>query len=273
MKKIIDFVKSSTRQLVEIVALLAVMVIPWFIPLHELFEDYLTSNSLSPENIWWYVALSQGKPIASLILFALLLVPIRKNNVDFVMNGRYLYHDYCYAWYWFCAKVLGIKKCNLILVPIHMQFKLAIRGTFCEYPMNDNDYPVVENEPDCSVSLIHQDETSKIINLVLEDTYPIMENQIRSQNRKKYTIKVSRNNGCSGRHFSPKFVDATLNMLNGYNRIQIANVYATTNPKNTLYIARQVFGKVDRGNIEHLYVFQQMSNGKRMFEAKGDKIF
>lgn len=272
-KNILDFIKCNTRQIFEVLALIVAIAIPWVVNLQELFKEYLANNFLEPDNMWWYLALTIGKPKASLILFFLLLLVIRRINAEIVMNSKYVYHDYCYGWYWFCAQILGIKKCSLILVPIHMQFKLTIRGTFSDYPLQDEDYPIVDNEPDCNVSITHEDKDRGTINLILEDTYSVGERQISKNNRELYTIKVSRYDGSNSRHFSQKLIDATAKALNEYKRIPIVNIYATTNPKNTFHIARRVFGSIGRGNVEHLYVFQQSTDSRRMFDAEGHKVF
>lgn len=273
MKKVVGFIKSNLRQIFETIGLIGAIALPWGVDLQELFRKYLENNTLTPDNMWWYIALTYGKPIASLVLFVAILIIFRKLNAEYVMNRRFIYHDYSYAWYWFCSKVLGIKKCNLILVPIHMQFKLAIRGTFDDYPLQDDDYPLLENESECSISKVHKDRNNRTINLILEDTFSIEDQQVDKQNRDIFTIKVSRNDGSNSRHFSQRFIDATINALKEYKQISILNVYATTNPKNTLHIARRVFGSVERGNVGHLYVFQQNKDEIRSFERKGHKIF
>jgi len=273
MKKTVGFIKSNLRQIFETIGLIVAIILPWVVDLQNLFRKYLGNNILTPDNMWWYIALTYGGTIASLFFFTVTIIILRKINAEYVMNRRFIYHDYSYAWYWFCSKVLGIKKCNLILVPIHMQFKLAIRGTFDDYPLQDDDYPLLENESECSISKAHEDRDNRTINLILEDTFSVEDQQVDKQNRDIFTIKVSRNDGSNSRHFSQKFIDATINALKEYKQISILNVYATTNPKNTLHIARRVFGSVDRGNVGHLYVFQQNKDEKRTFEKKGHKIF
>jgi len=42
---------------------------------------------------------------------------------------------------------------------------------------------------------------------------------------------------------------------------------------NTKHIGKRAFGLGERGNVEHLYVFQQSKDGRRRFEEKGRKIF
>lgn len=277
MKKIADLfinnIISNAIQIFETILLIVAILVPWIVNLQDLFEKYTTNNILTPDNMFWYILLTYGKPIASFLLLILVLFTVRKKNSEYVMNRRFIYHDYSYAWYWFCSKILGIKKCILILVPIHMQLKLAIRGTFDDYPIQDADYPILENESECSISKFHEERNNKIINLILEDTFSIDEQQVDIQNRDVFTIRVSRNDGCNSRHFSQKFIESTINTLNKYKQITVVNVYATTNPKNTLYIARQVFGAVGRGNVMHLYVFQQNKDEKRTFGKEGYKIY
>lgn len=94
------------------------------------------------------------------------------------MNRMRVYHDYSYTWYWVCAKILGITSCDLVLVPIYMQFKLVIRATFSEYPLDGTEYPVAENESESKVSELNHKKTKGEINLVLEDTYIIEERQL-----------------------------------------------------------------------------------------------
>lgn len=274
MKKVFDDIKSNERQIVEIVVLVVVAIVPFYIDLRVLFKDYLESNPLSPDNFVWHTAITYGKYVASVIFFFLILLVIRKSSNDFVMNRRNEYHDYGYAWYWSCAKVLGIKKCNLILVPIYMQFKLVIRGTFDEFPLNEDEFPVIDNEPDCNVTIINADASGDEINLILEDTYPIVDKQIPKDKRGLQTIKISRNYGnTNGRHFSQKFIEATINAVRGIKRVTVINIFATTNPLNTQHIAKRVFALGGRGNVEHLYVFQQVNSGKRIFKSKGHNIY
>lgn len=266
-------IRSNIRQILEIIVLAVVVVLPQFVDFHGLFKDYLEKNYLSPDNWMWYLALSYGKWIITIVLVLFVLCAIRKFNNEFVMNRSNVYHDYCYGWYWFCAKVLGIKKCNLVLVPIYMQFKLIINETFEEYPLNEEEYPVVDNEI-IKVTKSNENALQNEINLILEDTYIIKDNQIPFSKRNRYTIKISRNDGNSrGRHFSQNFIETTINTVREFQSIPVMNVYATMNPLNTKHIAKRVFALGDRGNVAHLYVFQQNNNGIRKFESRGYKIY
>ena len=274
MRKLSEDISSNGRQILEIMALIIALSIPWVIDLQELFKEYLSNNPISPDNLIWQVALRMGNFVASVILFFFVLIMIWKLNKGFVMNHMRVYHNYCYAWYWICAKILGINSCDLVLVPIYMQFKLVIRATFPEYPLDTTEYPVVENESDSKITELNHEEPTKEINLILEDTYVIEERQIPKSKQGYRTIKISRNNGADGsRHFSQIYIDAIIKCIRGLRGKVVVNVYATTNPLNTKHIAKRAFGLGERGNIQHLYVFQQSKDGRRRFEEKGRKIF
>ena len=190
------------------------------------------------------------------------------------MNNDNVYHNYPYVWYWFCAKVLGIKKCNLILVPIYMQFKLVIENIFKDYPLDEADFPAIEDEPECIVKKKNMRADLSEINLILEDTYVIESNQIPFRKKTLPTIKISRNIGNSHtRHFSPKFVNAVSEEIRKLPQVYIVNIYATTNPMNTVRIIRSTFKMADRGNIQHVFVYQQKRSGIRRFDGKGHKIY
>ena len=274
MKKLCEKISSNGRQILEVVALIIVVSIPWLVDLQKIFKEYLANHPISPDDFYWQAAFRRGKPVASVLLFFAVLLVIRKFNQGFVMNRKHVYHDYCYAWYWFCAKLLGIKSCDLVLVPIYMQFKLVIRATFPEYPLDETEYPVIENESESMVSETNQEEPTREINLVLEDTYAIEKRQIPKSKQEYRTIKISRNNGAdNSRHFSQKYIETIIKCVRGLNGKLLINVYATTNPLNTKHIAKRAFGLGARGNVEHLYVFQQRRDERRRFEEKGRKIF
>ena len=270
MKKI----KESSIMIIQSVALLFAFAIPFLFDVQGFFEQYLNNNYPTPENFWIFVSLSFGNVFLGFVICGVVLWKIRKSNGDRFMNrDTNIYHDYPYFWYLYCAKILGIKKCNLINVPIYMQMRLVIHQIFDEYPLNDNEYPADENEV---VSVIKENEKNKGLecNLILEDTYPLEEIQIPRTMRKLYTVKVSRHtNGDFGRHYSEEFVSKIINEVRNLPNGITLNVFATTNPKNTMNIARQVFAQAERGNISHLYVYQQGKKGRRLFKKKGKKIY
>ena len=56
--------------------------------------------------------------------------------------------------------------------------------------------------------------------------------------------------------------------------IKKANVFATTNPQNTMNIASSAFKLGERGNLDKVIVFQQKQTGNpRRFEKKGKVVY
>ncbi|MBM6832651.1 hypothetical protein [Megamonas hypermegale] len=271
-------IKANFRQVGEIIALVIVVLGVYILDIFSLFKNYLMEYELKPElgNIILYYLLNIGNIGLSIVLFWRLLKFFRKINKEFIMNNSNVYHDYPFFWYWFCARILGIKKCNLILVPIYMQFKLVIEDIFDEYPLDEDDFPVIKDEADSDVKEINMDMDMELseINLILEDTYVIESRQIPFSKKDLPTIKISRNiNNNHTRHFSPKFIQKISEEIRKLPQINRINIYATTNPMNTLRIIRTTFKMADRGNIDHIFVYQQENKGIRVFCEKGYKIY
>lgn len=269
----IDKIKDNLAQLIETVIVATCIVLPLMVDVQGMFRDYLKDNYLTPDNIFPYLVIKNGKYAIATGLFVIAYLNIRKHNKEASMNLRNVYHNYPYFWYCYCAKFLGIGNCDLVLVPIYMQFKLVIQSIFNNYPLNENDYPVMVDEPDIKVTKTNWSSNLHEINMILEDTYQIEIEQIPSEKNKLPTIKVSRNDGSVGRHFSPKFIESVINETRGLSNGVRVNVYATTNPLNTYNIAKRAFRNATRGNIAELYVYQQESTGDRLFKDKGRKIY
>jgi len=277
MQYVISIIKDNLRQILETLLL----IVGWFVSYYKvagcldyLKEKFLPNMSNLLEAIIMHIL--DMVPEKVIVVFTVLLI-IRLlywYNKDFTMNQKNYYHDYPYFWYWYCRNILGIKKCNLVLVPIHMQFKLVIDQLFEEFPLDEGEYPETEDARECKVTKnIFKDKDGEI-NLILEDTYLIDNNQIPHDKQDLPTIKISRNDGKNmGRYFSQTFINTVINEVRSLpNRVRI-NIYATTNPMNTLNIAQRVFKIANRGNIEHLYVYQQENTGNRIFKSDEHKIY
>ena len=274
MKRLFNALCDNTKQVIETFILILCLVLPFIIDAAKVFLPYTQENTPEPSNIILIGAIKVGNWAIALVLFIIILWRIRSHNKDYIMNESNRYHDYPYSWYWYCSKILGIMKCNLVLVPIYMQFLLVIRNTFAEYPLHEEDYPIIESERS-SVSVINQNASESEINLILEDTYPIVD--IPATKRQLKTIKILRSDSDNcGRHFSEQFIEEIINAVRKENEDITINIFATTNPMNTLNIARRVFMTANRANVKHLYVFQQnknMASNRRKFENYGHKIY
>ncbi len=267
--------KENFIPICEIVGMIVAFFFPMIINLGVHFHQYLNENYITPANIIYYLAIKGGNILIGIFLVFIVTWRIRKHNNNILFNRDNVYHNYPYIWYFICAKVLNIRKCNLVNVPIYMQFKLVVRKTFDHYPLEDQDYPEMENE-EIVTEYFNKGRMTNCIeyNLVLEDTYPISTAQLPCKKQDLYTISISRNDRTTvGRHFSQKFIDSVINETRKLPAEITLNVYTTTNPKNTMNIARRAFTMADRGNISHVYVFQQRCDGVRLFEDKGKKLY
>lgn len=276
LNKIFNFIKDNCLQIVEIIVLIIVCCLPYFIDIKSIFQKYLSEEDHpTPENAIYYLTIEKGSFFISIALFIAALIAIRKYNHDKekMANRANCYHNYPFIWYLFCAKFLNIEKCNLILVPIFMQFKLVSRSVFNQFPLIESDYPIEENK---TIKIDKKRVAANIreVNIILEDTYPISNNQIPTTKKNLPTIKISRNDGNDfGRYFNQDFIKNIINEVRKLPQDITINVFATTNPMHTVNIVRRVFVIGDRGNIKRLYVFQQSRTGNRVFEAKGRKIY
>ena len=274
MKKIKLKIIDNIVQILEIAILAISIVIPYLVDFQNIFREYMMKDYPKPENFILLLALNKGNLAISVVFFFFIFLKVRKYNQNYIMCNKNIYHDYSYFWFCFCAKILGINKCNLVLVPIWLQFKLVINNIFQEYPLNEKEYPVIEDEREIKILKCGKVYEVREINLILEDTYPISEFQIPQSKRGLPVIKLSRNDGKDlGRHFSEQFINAIITEVRMLEKGVTVNVFATTNPMNTINIASRVFKNADRGNIDSLYVYKQKNIGGREFESKGKKIY
>jgi len=272
--KVKNFIEDNSIQLGESIILIISIMVPFFLDIKGMFEQYLKDNYLTPDNVVQYLLIIRGKYAVAIGIFVIALIAIRKHNKEIIMNKRNVYHDYSFEWYCYCAKILGIDKCSLVLVPIFMQFKLVIQNVFNEFPLDETSYPVQDNEIGIKVSKVNWNLEYLEINLILEDTYPIFLSQIPSIKKNLPTLIISRNDGKNvSRHFSQQYIDRIINEVRQLKNGVIVNIYATTNPMNTLNISKRVFTNASRGNVASLYVFQQENTNERLFKSKGKKIY
>ena len=143
-----------------------------------------------------------------------------------------------------------------------MQIKLVINDTFPEYYFGDD--KTYEEEPK-DVNLIEidksnwTDETPKVINIFISDTYYIEADIIPHCYLNTPTLHFIRknNNNNTNRVYSPILIEQLNNELNKINGPYTINLFATTNPKNLYYITKNIFQKADRSNIQQIKVFPQ----------------
>lgn len=276
MKRFLKIIEDNGNQIIEIIIIILVLFGPSFINVNGMFSQYIASNNIAPDNVGYILLLRSSNKIIGIVLsFIVWFFFIRKYNYgNVMMNRANTYHAYPYWWYWFSAKILNIRKCNLKKVPPYIQMRCIINELFDEYPIDDNDFPEDTAEIKTDVKNIKNGSQLKEINIIIEDTYPIEHRQLPRSKSMLPTLKVYRNRGNDlSRHYSPKLIETVSSELRKLPEDITVNVFATLNPKNMFYIAKGAFAMADRGNIEHIYVFQQKRRDGRHFKEKGKKIY
>lgn len=267
--------KSKKRELTQIVVLLIAALIPYFVD----FSFYMKKAIKAGVDIEFkeFLILDLGKyAISAALILLILFFVIRKSNRESVFNeAGNEYYNYSYGWYWFCSKILGYQKCSLIRVPISMQYKLLINQVFHEYVFgSESEYTQIDNE---NITITIKNESRDTVNLVLADTYPIPERLLPGVVSDFKTIMITRENTGDGRRY---ISNAFCNQVQAkvYQLVQSGcktiNVFPTTNVVHNIRIVRNAFMKGGRGDIKHLYVFDQpnTSDGDWRFSDKGTKI-
>ena len=273
IKQIKNFILYSGRELMQILILFICLIGPTIFNLAGIIKMLLGEASPTLENAKYYYLMLSGNGIIGILFAVYVLIWIRKSNKHKLFNSGNIYHNKPYWWYWLCSKILGYQKCNLILVPISTQYKLILRETFEEYPFGGSDFP----QRNCQIDVKKSSEKFEFINgdvsLIIEDTYPILPDQIPSRFISTNFIWVRRESLRLGeRVYSEELVDVIIEEIRGLGDDITLNIFATTNPKNTFEIVKKAIFLADRGNIKHVYVFQQEGRGKRCFEDKAEKV-
>jgi len=265
---------DSEREIFQILSLAICFAFPKIVNLSEIIRTLLGGENTTIENAKYYYLMRSGNwTMGCLIALYVLFGLFRKYNKEQILNRGNVYHDKPYWWYWFCAKVLGYEKCNLILVPIYTQFKLVLSDTFIEYPFDESIFPEEECEVIVEKNLYNENVASKEVNLIIQDTYPISENQIPKTMISNNTIVVKRISDRFGKRvYCRKFVDCIVEVIRNLPEDITLNIFATSNPKNTYEMVKKGILLAERGNVEHVNVFQQKIKGERGFDDKPHKI-
>lgn len=273
MKLFFKKLMANIRPILQIIGLLILLFFPRLLDVSNIAVKQLelTTSQNWKDYIFYYVC-TKGDIAIGIFISVLALFGIRKANKDYMFNKGNVYKNYPYFWYWICAKILGYAECSLILVPIHMQFKLVLRDTFNRYYCGN----LSKKEND--IISINKSNFSNIldeINLIISDTYPLKESQIPITKRGYPTILISRDNVIDhNRYNSPELVQKVVNEVRNLpDNIKKVNVYAATNPENTINIVKDAFKLGERSNLDIVTVFQQKRTGQREFKRRGKVVY
>lgn len=210
----------------------------------------------------------------SIIIVALLIWVSHKINKGYTMNRKRSYHSSPYWWYWICANVLGVSACSLVNVPIYMQFRLLVRGTFKRYPVNE-DLISEAKESKVEFELVNFNKSANVetVNFVISDTYPIEFKMLPPNTRNLPTIRIKRSDDKNhNRYLDKNLIQRVNSSINELPNDCTINLFTTLNPANCNGICQDSF-MTARGKIKHLYVFPQKGGEGWLFKDKGKKIY
>ena len=145
MKSIYERIKNNIRPILQLLLLVGVFFAPRIFKITELIK---TSPKLEASqkicDYIFYFAWKGGCWAIGVFFLIVVLFIIRKWNKTYMFNRGNYYKQYRYGWYQICSKILGYLECNLIQVPIYMQFKLVLNDTFDKY--NCGEFDKKEND-------------------------------------------------------------------------------------------------------------------------------
>lgn len=219
--------------------------------------------------------------IVSFVIILQILSIVRKRNSEQVFNASgNVYYDHWYITFWLASKILGYKKIQLAGIPIGMQFKLILNGTFPEitedlwdmHYENISDVVLAPNKATVEVKKLNWDclKTSSDFNLLICDTYSIDINQIDVKFKSNPTLIVkSTVNKKQLRYLNKPLVNAVRNNVQSFARDKNVYIFSTANPKNNLNIITSCFRFFNRFPIKNVYVVQY---GKDKKYKKANKV-
>ena len=273
MKSVYEWFKNNIRPILQFLLLGGVFFAPRIFKITELIKNPpKLEASQNMKDYIFYFAWQGGDWAIGLFFLILAWLIIKNSNKTAMFNKGNYYKKNIYVWYWACSKILRYSECNLIQVPIYMQFKLVLNDTFEKY--NCGEFSKKEND---TVSVNKSNFSSAIdeVNIMISDTYPLSLNQLPDIKKNLPTLLISRSNTNDfNRYDSPELVGRVVNEVRGLNNnIKKVNVYATTNPLNTKNIVSSAFKLGGRDNFNEVRVFQQEMEGIRKFNNKGIIVY
>lgn len=205
-------------------------------------------------------------------LFALitLLNYLKKQNSDKLFNSdSNIYYNFWYPCFWFASNVLGYKKIQLAGIPLYLQFKLVLRGTFpiIVPDIYEEHYDIpkkIKNKEQeiVSVSYItssNSSGTQKSVNLIISDTYYITDKEIDSEYINLPTIRVTSNFINNRRYLNNELVQKVRESIEEIKdkHYEEIYVYTTANPHNNLNIINSSFRFFGRFINAKIYIMQK----------------
>lgn len=265
MKEIIRKFKDCKTQLCQLLFIVLALFLPIISNIKSVINTEPKDISFDIIDIIYYFLSKLGNLGIGIFFAGIAIFTIRKMNKNKILNNGNIYHDHSYLWFLLCSKILGYEKCNLVLVPIYMQFKLIINDVFNEFIVTKN---ISEEKTSSKIMYINcNNKDSLEYNLILEDTYSINDFQIPTEKKQLPTIKVinseTKNEGV--RRYNPNFVESVIKEIRALPKGVLINLFATTHAQHNYEIAKQSLTLADRGNVDRVFIYQQEKDKDRKF--------
>jgi hypothetical protein len=215
--------------------------------------------------------------VISIFITVSLLKYFRKSNKEkyFNANGT-IYYEVPYFFFWFASTILGYEKIQLAGIPLHMQYKLVLRGTFQtivpdmwndHYPKADIDISEIDVKP------LYNCECSNSVNLLIVDTYDINIDELSKEYKNNPTIIIRNTSLDTQRKINEPLIakvrSEVVKLSRDYQKIY---VFSTANPVNNIKIINSSFRFFGRVSNLNLYVVQKNDAQGGEYE-KSFKIF
>lgn len=201
----------------------------------------------------------------SVLIFFVIMNFLKKQNKGKLFNSNSnIYYNFYYPIFWIASNVLGYDFVQLAGIPLQMQFKLILRGTFTSVKPDIwiDHYDTQPNKQAINISDIKKRHPKKI-NFIISDTYKIKDKEIGEKYRKNSVIKIDSGNS-DRRYINTELVQnvrSTFQLVrkNKYDEIYI---FSTANPQNNLNIVNSTFRFFGRFVNFKIFVVQKNNKDK-----------
>ena len=214
------------------------------------------------------ITFNHFRRVACVLLFFGFLIIYRRLNKDKEYAPTDIYGDYHIIIYYIAWLITGYRKVNLKMKPIPLQFQLLnINKLECfdntEYSNRNYKYKV-SRKGKCN-------KNSKQINIIISDTYPIIEAKLPQKIIDSYTISITREGDKGIRTKSQERIEILIKEVQSTKQYcRNYNLFLSTPASTNINIFNQVF-HTERDKFV-LNIYQQDSENDFKFKEKSVKI-
>lgn len=253
-----------------ILPILIILILPYLIlkllNLNEIINEIgignisIRLNNLPKESIFVLLA-----------IFFYIMIRKYNESKEFFKGNLYGSNNY---YIYILAKILGFKKICLKRKPYYIIFKILLNQDFPEILELEEENKHLSSQIAIISSYEKEDINNELkeFNLIISDTYQIIDKQIPFEKRNINTIRITRRGGGENRISSDLLVHAVKKAVRHIIKTDSKiNLFMTTSTYNTYKIVTDSFMQSGRDNLR-VEIFQQGRDKERAFEKKGKKI-